>query len=103
MSTVSNTSNPIDVHVGQRLRSLRLSKELTQEELGDLVGVSYQQIQKYETGANRISASRLYLLACRLEVGPEYFFNELDAREHSPHVSRSSAVAAPSARRASRG
>ncbi|GGD88029.1 hypothetical protein GCM10011390_03510 [Aureimonas endophytica] len=71
-------SNPIDVHVGNRLRLLRLQKGLTQEDLGTLVGVSYQQIQKYETGSNRISASRLYLISCQLGVGPEYFFEDLD-------------------------
>ncbi|WP_246191185.1 helix-turn-helix domain-containing protein [Aureimonas leprariae] len=75
---MSLKSNPIDVHVGQRLRSLRLDKGLTQEELGASVAVSYQQIQKYETGMNRISASRLYLLARHLGVGPAYFFEDLD-------------------------
>jgi transcriptional regulator with XRE-family HTH domain len=97
MSIVSNASNPIDVHVGQRLRSLRLSRDLTQEELGELVGVSYQQIQKYETGTNRISASRLYLLACHLDVGPEYFFGELNPQMHVP-----AAAASAGARRAVR-
>jgi transcriptional regulator with XRE-family HTH domain len=75
---LSAKSNPIDVHVGQRLRSLRLEKGLTQEELGESVDVSYQQIQKYETGTNRISASRLYLLSRHLGVGPAYFFEDLD-------------------------
>ncbi|WP_152047925.1 helix-turn-helix domain-containing protein [Aureimonas psammosilenae] len=76
---MSSRSNPVDVHVGNRLRLLRLQKGMTQEELGSLVGVSYQQIQKYETGSNRISASRLYFLAMQLSVGPEYFFGDLDA------------------------
>ena len=82
MSSVTDKSHPIDVHVGQRLRSLRLDKGLTQETLGDLVQVSYQQIQKYETGTNRISASRLYLLSQHLGGGPAYFFEGFDNTDH---------------------
>lgn len=88
---MSLTSNPIDIHVGQRLRNLRLHRRLTQEELGSLVGVSYQQIQKYEAGTNRISASRLYLLGSHLGVGPQYFFDELaleDPAIHPAHMGR---------------
>ena len=93
---MSSKSNPIDVHVGHRIRNLRLDKQLTQEDLGDLVGVSYQQIQKYETGSNRVSASRLFLLACRLGVRPEYFFGDLDAAAFSlPPIASDSKGAQP--------
>lgn len=71
--------DPIDVHVGARLRLLRTARRLSLEELGRRVGVTYQQIQKYETGANRISASTLYRLAQTFEMSPTYFFEGLDA------------------------
>jgi transcriptional regulator with XRE-family HTH domain len=53
-------------------------KNLTQEELGQKIGVSYQQVQKYETGANRISASRLYRIAVEFEVEPGWFFDGIE-------------------------
>ena len=64
--------NPIDIHVGMRLRLARA--ELSQTALADKVGVTYQQIQKYEKGTNRISASRLLQLARVLGVDVSYFF-----------------------------
>ncbi len=57
----SNAYNPIDVHVGVRLRARRTLLGLSQTALGDALGVTFQQQQKYETGGNRISASRLYV------------------------------------------
>ncbi|GGD10579.1 hypothetical protein GCM10011335_11830 [Aureimonas glaciei] len=68
----------VDVHVGRRVRQVRLLKNLTQEELGQKIGVSYQQVQKYETGANRISASRLYRIAVEFEVEPGWFFDGIE-------------------------
>lgn len=78
--------DPIDVHVGGRLRLLRTARRLSLEELGRRVGVTYQQIQKYETGANRISASTLYRIARTFEMSPTYFFEGLDdeAQETDP-------------------
>lgn len=70
--------DPIDVHVGARLRLLRAARRLSLEELGRRVGVTYQQIQKYETGANRISASTLFRLAQTFEMSPLYFFEGLE-------------------------
>lgn len=64
----------IDLHIGQRLRRRRRLKGLTQQELGDAIGIRFQQIQKYECGANRVLASRLYELAVVLNVGLDYFF-----------------------------
>lgn len=70
--------DPIDVHVGNRLRVMRTARRLSLEELGRRIGVTYQQIQKYETGANRISASTLYRIAQVFETSPTFFFDGLD-------------------------
>jgi transcriptional regulator with XRE-family HTH domain len=69
--------HPIDIHVGHRLRERRLRAALGLEALGALVGVTAQQIQKYELGQDRISASRLYLLAVALRVSVTTFFQGL--------------------------
>ena len=69
--------NPIDVHVGQRLRQRRVLAGLSQEKLARMVGITFQQVQKYERGANRIVASRLYELANVLDVPVSYFFEEI--------------------------
>jgi transcriptional regulator with XRE-family HTH domain len=69
----------IDQHVGERIRLRRAERGLTQEQLAAALDVSYQQIQKYETGANRISAGRLYEISRRLGVDVGYFFEDLDA------------------------
>jgi transcriptional regulator with XRE-family HTH domain len=67
----------IDVHVGRRIRARRLEVGLTQAALGEALGVRFQQIQKYESGANRISASRLWRFCQALEVPAAYFFEGL--------------------------
>ena len=72
---VSKNSNPIDKHVGMRLRTRRLSIDMSQEKLGEALGVTFQQVQKYEKGTNRIGASRLQLAARVLEVPVNYFFD----------------------------
>ena len=72
------SSHPIDVHVGRRLRQRRRLLGLTQEKLVKAVSIRFQQIQKYESGANRISASRLWSIAQALEVSVAYFFDGLD-------------------------
>jgi transcriptional regulator with XRE-family HTH domain len=69
--------NPIDVHVGARIRQRRKMLALSQEGLGDALEVAFQQIQKYERGANRVGASRLYALCRFFEVSPNYFFEGL--------------------------
>ena len=68
----------IDQHVGERIRLRRAEAGLTQGELARALDVSYQQIQKYETGANRISAGRMYEIACTLGVGVGDFFEGLE-------------------------
>ncbi len=71
--------SPVDVHVGARLRVRRTLLGMTQTELGDHLGVSFQQMQKYEQGTNRISASRLFALSQVLDVPVEYFFDDMPA------------------------
>lgn len=61
-------------HIGQRIRTLRKSRGENQEELGNVLGVTYQQIQKFEAATNRISAARLALIADHYGVDPEYFY-----------------------------
>lgn len=69
--------DPIDVYVGQRLRLRRMLISMSQEKLGEAVGLTFQQIQKYERGANRIGASRLYRMAQILGIPVSYFYSEL--------------------------
>jgi transcriptional regulator with XRE-family HTH domain len=69
--------DPVDVHVGMRLRQRRTLLGMSQEKLAQAFGVSFQQVQKYERGANRISASRLHLLTKTLDVPITYFFEGL--------------------------
>lgn len=73
-SVDSKMPTPMDVQVGQRLRELRRSKGLSQEKLAEQLGVTFQQIQKYERGANRIAAGRLYDLSRALDVTIDYFY-----------------------------
>jgi transcriptional regulator with XRE-family HTH domain len=70
--------HPVDLHVGQRLRHRRWMAGMTQQQLANAVGIKFQQIQKYESGANRISASRLWDLSRALSVPVSFFFEGLD-------------------------
>jgi len=71
--------NPIDVHVGQRIRQRRTLLGLSQERLAEAIGLSFQQLQKYEHGGNRVGSSRLFDLARVLNVPISYFFEEMEA------------------------
>ena len=71
--------NAIDVYVGSRVRMRRLLLGLSQERLADQIGVTFQQVQKYEKGMNRIGASRLQKIAEVLSASPSYFFQQDDA------------------------
>ena len=73
--------NPIDVHVGARLRLRRMLVGMSQEKLGEQLQLTFQQIQKYEKGSNRISASRLFEAARILAVPVQYFFDGLPDTE----------------------
>ncbi|MDA0781565.1 MAG: helix-turn-helix transcriptional regulator [Rickettsiales bacterium] len=70
--------HPVDIHVGKRLRARRTILGMSQEDIGDSVGITFQQVQKYERGLNRIGSSRLYEFSCLLGVGISYFFEDLD-------------------------
>jgi transcriptional regulator with XRE-family HTH domain len=74
-------AHPVDEHVGKRVRMRRLMLGLSQTTLGDALGLTFQRVQKYEKGANRISASRLQQISRILQVEVPFFF------EGSPHVS----------------
>lgn len=69
--------HPVDVHVGKRIRHRRWMVGMTQQQLADSVGIKFQQIQKYETGMNRVSASRLWDIARTLGVSIGFFFEGL--------------------------
>ncbi|HKF72185.1 MAG TPA: helix-turn-helix domain-containing protein [Stellaceae bacterium] len=75
----SDRPNPIDVHVGTRVRLRRTLLGLSQEKLGEAIGLTFQQVQKYERGANRVGASRLYHLSRVLDVPVSYFFEEMSS------------------------
>ena len=73
--------HPVDVHVGKRVRHRRWMVGRTQQQLAEAVGIKFQQIQKYETGMNRVSASRLWDIANVLDVPVSFFFEGLEAEQ----------------------
>ena len=81
--------HPVDVHVGKRIRHRRWTQGTTQQQLADRVGIKFQQIQKYETGANRVSASRLWDIAVALGVPVSFFFEGMDGTAISDASGRS--------------
>ena len=70
-------ANPVDLHVGSRVRMRRKILGVSQQQLADSLGLTFQQVQKYERGANRISASKLYAVATALQTPVSYFFEGL--------------------------
>ena len=72
--------HPVDVHVGKRIRHRRWMNGTTQQQLAEAVGIKFQQIQKYETGMNRVSASRLWDIANVLKVDVSFFFEGMDTQ-----------------------
>jgi len=74
----SGKPNPVDVHVGGRVRLRRTLLGMSQEKLGEALGLTFQQVQKYERGANRIGASRLWDLSRVLDCPVQFFFEEMD-------------------------
>src|SRR5271156_5143452 len=73
----SRPPNPVDLHVGARIRLRRRMQGVSQEKLADALGLTFQQVQKYERGANRVSASKLYEIAAALRAPISYFFDGL--------------------------
>ncbi|MET0193312.1 MAG: helix-turn-helix transcriptional regulator [Hyphomicrobiaceae bacterium] len=82
----SRRPNPIDVHVGGRVRFRRMLLGMSQEKLGEKLGLTFQQIQKYEKGINRIGASRLFDLAQVLGVSVQFFYEEAPASADAPRL-----------------
>lgn len=78
MQNTKEAPDPVDIHVGGRVRARRKILGFSQRMLADYLGVTFQQVQKYERGTNRISASKLMRMAVFLEVPVEYFFEKLE-------------------------
>lgn len=79
--------HPVDVHVGKRIRHRRWMLGMTQQQLAEKVGIKFQQIQKYETGMNRVSASRLWDIADTLDVAISFFFEGLSEGDQALQAS----------------
>ena len=78
-------SHPVDLHVGRKLKQIRTLRRLSQTDVARKLNLSFQQIQKYEIGSNRVAASRLFELAQILEVEPSFFFEGLhDNQNEAP-------------------
>src|SRR5258708_23125221 len=84
--SIDGKPNPVDVHVGARVRLRRTLLGMSQEKLGEALGLTFQQVQKYERGTNRIGASRLFDLSRVLEVPVSFFFDDMapEVAERSP-------------------
>ena len=80
---MTSSPHPIDVYVGSRVRLQRMIRKVSQEKLGEMLKLTFQQVQKYEKGTNRISASRLYQIAAFLDVPIEFFFEGAEFAEFS--------------------
>lgn len=76
MAQEKKVPNPIDVHVGSRVKLRRTMQNMSQEKLGEALGITFQQIQKYEKGSNRIGASRMQQISAALNVPVEFFFED---------------------------
>lgn len=74
---MTKSPNPIDVHVGSRIRLRRMMIGMSQERLGEQLKLTFQQVQKYEKGANRVGASRLFTIARILDVPVQFFFEDM--------------------------
>lgn len=77
-SVIDSGIGPIDAHVGSRICARRRLLQLSQKQMAEKLGVTFQQVQKYEKGMNRIGAGRLYTIATILGVGVDYFFGDID-------------------------
>jgi transcriptional regulator with XRE-family HTH domain len=89
---VRSKPDPVDIHVGSRVRQRRTLLGLSQEKLGEALGLTFQQVQKYERGANRIGASRLHQISRILDVPVSYFFEDLSAEVLSRPISRAAGL-----------
>jgi transcriptional regulator with XRE-family HTH domain len=87
--------NPTDIHVGSRIRMRRNMLGMSQEKLGEHLGITFQQIQKYEKGTNRVGASRLQAIASILDVPVSFFFAEAPGAETAEPTGMSEGKSAP--------
>jgi transcriptional regulator with XRE-family HTH domain len=87
--------NPIDKHVGSRVRMRRMMLGMSQEKLGNSLGLTFQQVQKYEKGTNRIGASRLQQISHILQVPVSFFFEGAPANTNTPHEEGMSEAPSP--------
>lgn len=78
--------HPVDIHVGSRVRLCRTLKGLSQQKLAQALGLTFQQVQKYERGANRVGASRLFEMSQILDVPPSFFFEGAPTMDGAPAV-----------------
>jgi transcriptional regulator with XRE-family HTH domain len=83
--------NPVDAHVGSRIRMRRLLLGMSQEKLGESLGITFQQVQKYEKGTNRVGASRLQAISDTLAVAPSFFFEGMEGAPSATSGSESAA------------
>lgn len=84
-TSTEKRTGTIDVHIGRKIRQRRVLLGITQEKLADALGVTFQQVQKYEHGANRVSASRLWQLSIVLETSINYFFEGMTKQTAKNH------------------
>ena len=89
-------AHPVDVHVGKRVRHRRWLVGMTQQQLAEKVGIKFQQIPKYETGANRVSASRLWDIADALDVPVAFFFEGIEEAQQEDAAPASPSETVPS-------
>jgi len=94
---VKKVPNPIDRHVGSRVRMRRILLGMSQEKLGEALGLTFQQIQKYEKGTNRIGASRLQQISTTLNVPPAFFFDGAPLANGEANAKPNNAVVAEDA------
>ena len=88
-------ANPIDVHVGNRMRLRRMLIGLSQERMGEMLGLTFQQVQKYEKGVNRIGAGRLYQIADILSVPVSYFYEGFAGEGEKANVANDDTATRP--------
>lgn len=91
--------NDVDAHVGARLRQRRMLLGISQEQLAEMLGLTFQQVQKYERGTNRVSASRLFQLARALDTPITWFFDEMEGDRGTERVESSEQDSDPMSRR----
>ncbi|MGD8325802.1 MAG: helix-turn-helix transcriptional regulator [Sphingomonadales bacterium] len=88
---MTSKPDPVDVHVGSRVRLRRTLLGMSQEKLGDALGLTFQQVQKYERGANRIGSSRLFQLSKILDVPVSFFFDDMETASSARGMSDANA------------